>query len=148
VRPTTAAAVTNTEDCTEMAIAGTTASHHCRVRHQTSATTTRQVAMMKNVAPMLDHTDVIVFKAGLRSSASCSLTAASPGSDSSGPMIVRPRPTMIAHSASAGTTVRWSRSRRACRRVGSEVSSAYRWTNDTQVTRWWAWPGTGGFQPT
>ena len=123
VRPTTAAAVTKTNDCTEMAIAGTTASHHCRVRHQASATTTRQVAMMKKVAPMFDQTDVIASIAGVRPATSRSLSSASPGRGFSGPTIVSPRPTMIAQSASAGTTVRCSRSRRASRRVGAEASS-------------------------
>ena len=147
VRPTTAAAVTNTEDCTEIAIAGTTASHHCLVRHHSRATTTTQAEMMKNVAPMFDHTDVIASIAGVRPATSRSLSSASPGRGCSGPTIVRPRPTMTAQSASAGTTVRCSRSCRASRTVGAEASSSYRRTKDTQATSGCG-AGTGGFQPT
>lgn len=44
-RPTTNADVTKTADCTEIARAGTTANHQRRVRHHSTATTTRQTPM-------------------------------------------------------------------------------------------------------
>ena len=47
-----------TSACSVMAINGTTADHQRRVRHQTSATTTRQTPMMLTVAPVQEKNNV------------------------------------------------------------------------------------------
>lgn len=122
-RPTTAADVTNTMDCTEIAMAGTTASHHCRVRHHSTAMATTHAAMMKKVAPMLDHAEVSALSADVRPDWSRSLTTISPGKEFRGPTMSRPMPTTTAQSATAGARVRRARSAMARRNVGADVSS-------------------------
>ena len=74
---------------------GMTAYHHCFVRHQTIATTTRQTPMMYSVLPMLDMKSVMLSPVAVRPSWNQRLGLFSHSESSrSGPLRTKPNATI------------------------------------------------------
>ena len=110
--------------CIPSAIAGTTASHHCLVRHQNTATTSTHTAMANWVCPKSDSTSVSVLSPAVRRASNHRSTPVSAGKSPSGPTIRSPMPTITSHHSAAGNSARLARSRHADRNVGADVSSS------------------------
>src|SRR6476469_10434539 len=108
-----AVAATNTLAWIAIAMAGTTAYHHCLVRHQIRATAITQTPMTISVLPRCDHTIVTEFISSGRPDATDLLRSFSAGRPPSGPMMRKPTPTIAAKSTSAGDSARTAKSRRA-----------------------------------
>ena len=86
-RPTTWVAMTNTVAWRLIAMPGTTAYHHCFVRHQTRPMTMRHTAMTYSVLPIEDIRWVIEFQSPSRASWNSRLICfSSSESSNSGPL--------------------------------------------------------------
>src|SRR6478735_4656514 len=109
--------------CRLIAISGTTAYHHCLVRHQTNATTTRHTPMMLTVAPVHEKTRVTSFQNDVREDARLLLTLSSEVPRSlSGPSVSsQPIASTASHHTSIGPSARTPKSRAASLAVGLVV---------------------------
>ena len=119
-----AVAMTKMVACSAIAMAGTIATHHCRVRHHRSAVAMTQTPMTISVLPMCDQTMVTLFQSGVRSLARSALRPLSLWlSDFSGPRSSSPKPTITSQMTMPGTMARSSRPRAACPALGLEDPS-------------------------
>ena len=116
-----------TRACAEMAIRGTTAYHHCLVRHHTSATTTRQTPMMLTVAPVHEKTNVTSLRTEVRDEANHLLIRSSevPRCFSGPSVSAQPIASTTSHHTTSGTSTRTARSRAASFAVGRDWSSCH-----------------------
>src|SRR6478735_11363340 len=100
-----------TSACAEMAISGTTAYHHCLVRHHTSATTTRQTPMMLTVAPVQEKNNVTSLRTAVREEANHLLIRSSvvPRSFSGPSVRAQPVASTTSHHTVTGSSTRTAR---------------------------------------
>ena len=116
-----------TSACAEMAIRGTTAYHHCLVRHQTSATTTRQTPMMLTVAPVHEKSNVTSLRIEVRDDAIDLLIFSSelPRCFRGPSVSAQPTASTTSHHTRSGSSTRTARSRAASLGAGRDWSSRH-----------------------
>ena len=110
--------MTKTVAWSEIASAGTSASHHWRVRNRRIATAMTHVPMMISVLPIVDHQCVRPSHCLLTAARTSRLIWSSPGRSPSGPLMKKPPATIAAHSTTAGAMARTAMSRSASRTGG------------------------------
>ena len=114
-----AVAMTKMVACRAMAMAGTIATHHSRVRHHSSATAMTQTPMTISVLPTWDQTIVMVFHRAVRSRARSAFRPLSVWfSDFSGPRSSSPKPTMASQTTKPGRIARRQETAGRLRRGG------------------------------
>ena len=94
-------------------MAGTTAYHHCLVRHQIRATTMTQTPMTISVLPMCDHTIVTEF-----------ISRGAAGRDRLAEVVLRGQPTERAHDEEADADDRGEEHERGRERAHGEVTQS------------------------